>query len=114
MSTIPGIVGNNMANELRTRNSQSSSDTQAQKTSTAANNVASSSDSSSGSDVQLSEASKLASRVQNELDSFPVVDENRVAQLKAQIASGQYYPDSQKIAGKMVMLENLMSRSDAE
>lgn len=110
MSNIPGI--NSVTTELRTRStpSQTNNENVAPK----ASQALAVSDESTDNSVQLSETAKIIKDVQKELDSFPVVDESRVSELKAKIASGDYYPDGAKIAGKLIMLENLMKEDQSE
>lgn len=112
MSMIPGSINNILTTESRTRNTSSQTNPEAVAPKPA--QAAKVSNESSDSSVQLSETAQIVKDVQKELDSFPVVDENRVAELKAKISSGDYYPDGAKIANKIIMLENLIRDDQSE
>ena len=103
MSIIPGGINNIQQTESRTRNAPSQTNTEA-----VAPNPAKANSGNSDNSVQLSATAQIVQDVQKELDNFPVIDESRVAELKTKIASGDYYPDSAKIASKLFMLENLI------
>lgn len=111
MSVIPGGINNIQQTESRTRSTPSQNNTEAvvpKQVATKANSE------SSDNSVQLSATAQIVKDVQKELDSFPIVDENRVSALKAKIASGDYYPDGAKIAGKLIMLEKLIKEDPSE
>ena len=52
--------------------------------------------------VVLSDTAKRVQEAQTQLKSIPDVREDKVAELKAQIESGTYEIDAQKIADKML------------
>lgn len=106
MSTIPGIT-NSVSADVQSRSAaKSNANTDSAKPITVA--PAAVDDKSSDDSVQLSEASQLASEIKREIASYPTVDESKVQELKAKIASGDYYPVGASIAGKMMALEGLM------
>jgi negative regulator of flagellin synthesis FlgM len=55
--------------------------------------------------VTLSGNAKLFSQAVRDAQNAPDVRVNRVAELKAQVESGEYQPDSRKIAEKMLLSE---------
>lgn len=94
-------------NQLTTELKNSSSSTQTATKQTALNSPEVS-PATEASAVQISEASRLAQDVQGELASFPEVDAEKVAELKAAIQSGSYEVDSSRLAAKIMMLENMI------
>lgn len=63
--------------------------------------------SSSGADrVTLSDGAKLVSQAVREAQDASDVRADKVAALKAQVESGNYQPDSKKIAAKMLTMES--------
>lgn len=67
--------------------------------------VASSSSQPTGDSVQLSQDARLLQDVNSSLSKVPVVDENKVQQLRQAIADGQYSIDSLQLADKMMRFE---------
>ncbi|MDQ7833493.1 MAG: flagellar biosynthesis anti-sigma factor FlgM [Desulfovibrionaceae bacterium] len=55
--------------------------------------------------VTLSGNAKLFSQAVRDAQNAPEVRVERVAELKAQVESGEYQPDSHKIAEKMLLAE---------
>lgn len=55
--------------------------------------------------VTLSGDAKLFSQAVRDAQEAPEVRADRVAELKAQVESGEYQPDSHKIAEKMLLAE---------
>ena len=53
-------------------------------------------------DVKLSDSSKEAQLIREVISSQPEIREDKVAELKARIDSGQYKIDHDAVAGKMV------------
>lgn len=64
------------------------------------------------STVNISEASRLAQDVQAQLASFPEVDASKVEALKLAIQSGSYEVDSNALAGKIMMLESMITSEE--
>ena len=56
--------------------------------------------------VTLSGDARLVSLAANEAKQAPDTRSDKVASLKAQVASGTYQPDSKKIAEKMLTMES--------
>jgi len=56
--------------------------------------------------VQLSDESQLLSRLHAEIKHMPEIDEAKVAELKAKIEAGEYGPDAQSIAAKILGIES--------
>jgi len=52
--------------------------------------------------VVLSDTAKTVQEAQTQLESIPDIREDKVAELKAQIESGTYEIDAEKIADKML------------
>ena len=56
-------------------------------------------------EVQLSGEGQLLSRLDAELKNMPEIDEAKVAELRAQIESGEYGPDAEAIAAKILGMD---------
>lgn len=75
-----------------------------QQSSTATSQQAAAQSNSASSDtVQLSAQALELSRIQQDLQSLPEVDESRAAEIREQIASGQYAIDTDQIAAKILV-----------
>ena len=60
---------------------------------------------SSDETVNLTSSAKLLEKLDKTLESLPVVNQERVAEIKAAIANGDYEIDSDAIADAMVRLD---------
>ncbi|MEL7187377.1 MAG: flagellar biosynthesis anti-sigma factor FlgM [Pseudomonadota bacterium] len=60
---------------------------------------------SSDETVNLTSSAKLLEKLDKTLESLPVVNQERVAEIKAAITSGDYEIDSDAIADAMVRLD---------
>ncbi len=59
--------------------------------------------------VSLTSSAKLLERLDKTLDSLPVVDAARVAEIKAAIEDGNYEIDAEAIADAMIRLDRSVS-----
>jgi negative regulator of flagellin synthesis FlgM len=62
----------------------------------------------SGATVELSSKAKGLKEIERSLADLPDVDENRVSELKKRVESGEYQIDSQKVAGKLLDIEDML------
>lgn len=96
------------ANSGRTGNAQSAGQTQALTAKQAAGVPAEQAQASkSGESVQLSSEAQQLQKIGDKLRDQPVIDNERVAQLKQAIADGSYQVDSQRVASKLLNFESL-------
>ena len=56
--------------------------------------------------VQLSDESQLLSRLHSEIKNMPEIDEAKVAELRTKIEAGEYGPDAQSIAAKILGMDS--------
>jgi negative regulator of flagellin synthesis FlgM len=59
-----------------------------------------------GENVSLSSQAKNLKQLEQTLDSYPEVDDNRIEQIKAALADGSYKVDAEKLAQKMLDMDN--------
>ncbi|WP_286236870.1 flagellar biosynthesis anti-sigma factor FlgM [Neptuniibacter halophilus] len=83
-----------------------SGDTPAAKT--GGNGTPTQSPSSKGDTVKLSSAAVALQNVEKKLADTPDVDNERVAQLKQEIESGNYQINAERVAEKMLNFDNLL------
>lgn len=69
-----------------------------------AQNSSVSADSSSKDNVSLSSSAQNLARIEAEIKSLPDVNQSRVDEVKARIERGEYTPDSDNLARKMLDL----------
>jgi len=62
-----------------------------------------------GDQVKLSASSKSIQQIEAEVRSLPEVDDSTVERIRAQIESGEYKIDYQKLAGKMLDFEERLN-----
>jgi negative regulator of flagellin synthesis FlgM len=60
----------------------------------------------SGESLQLSQEAQQLQKISEKLRDQPIVNKERVAQLKQAIAEGSYQIDSQQVAGKLLNFES--------
>lgn len=60
----------------------------------------------SGESVNLSSQAKNLKQLEQSLDSYPEVDDQRIEQIKAALADGSYKIDAEKVAQKMLDMDN--------
>ena len=56
--------------------------------------------------VELSDESQILSSLASEIKKLPEIDEAKVAELRAKIEAGEYEPDAQAIAAKILGIES--------
>ena len=61
-------------------------------------------------DVQLTSAARNLAAMEQSLVALPAVDEARVAAVKRRLETGEYRVDAQRIADKLLHLENDLAR----
>ena len=66
---------------------------------------------STSTDVSLSTTGELINRLEAQVKSEPVVDTQRVNQIRAAILDGTYQVDSNRIADKFMQFESMMTQS---
>jgi negative regulator of flagellin synthesis FlgM len=66
----------------------------------------------SGSDVQLTNASRNLAALEQSLQNLPAVDEQRVAAVKARLDAGEYRISPQRVADKLLHMENELRRGN--
>jgi len=59
----------------------------------------------SSANVSLSSSAQNLAKIEAELKSLPEVNQSRVDEVKARIERGEYQPDSENLAQKMLNLE---------
>ena len=57
--------------------------------------------------VNISEEAKLLNQLQDDVSKGAAIDENKVAQIKAAISDGSYGPNAERIADKMLDMDQL-------
>ncbi|WP_027858795.1 flagellar biosynthesis anti-sigma factor FlgM [Marinobacterium jannaschii] len=62
----------------------------------------------SGDTVKLSSAAQSLQNVQSKLADTPDVDQNKVERLKAEIESGNYQVNAEKVAAGMMSFEDML------
>lgn len=59
-----------------------------------------------GENVSLSSQAKNLKQLEQRLDSYPEVDDDRIEQIKSALADGSYKIDAEKLAQKMLDMDN--------
>jgi len=59
------------------------------------------------SGVSLSKEAQLLQRLEKEINSYPNMDSEKVANIKNQLAAGGYHINSASVAQKMMLLDSL-------
>lgn len=59
-----------------------------------------------GENVSLSSQAKNLKQLEQSLDSYPEVDDDRIEQIKSALADGSYKIDAEKLAQKMLDMDN--------
>ncbi|ALE89259.1 flagellar biosynthesis anti-sigma factor FlgM [Pseudomonas versuta] len=98
LNSAPPLTGSTRSNA----NQQAGSATQAAP---AASPEQTSVSAPSGESVHLSQEAQQLQKIGDSLRDQPVVDKNRVAELKQAIADGSYKVDSNRVAGKLLNIE---------
>jgi negative regulator of flagellin synthesis FlgM len=65
-----------------------------------------------GSNVQLTNASRSLAALEQSLQSLPAIDEQRVAAVKRRLESGEYQINPQRVADKLLHMENELRRGN--
>lgn len=87
---------------------QKSEQTSNQNNTSSSSRSTASESSSSSTDVSLTSTGELLNRLETQIKSEPVVDTQRVNQIRAAILDGTYQVDSSKIADKFMQFESMM------
>jgi negative regulator of flagellin synthesis FlgM len=98
LNGTPNPVGNG-----RTANAQAADKTSA---ASAAVNPEKTTAAASGESVQLSAQAQSLQDISNKVRDLPIVNSERVAQLKQAIADGSYQIDDHRVAGKLLNFES--------
>lgn len=61
--------------------------------------------------VILTDTASLLQRLSERIDETPIVDQERVSEIRAAIAEGRYEIDSMKVAEKMTAFESTLARA---
>jgi len=64
------------------------------------------------SDVQLTGAARGLASIEQALHALPAIDEQRVAAVKQRLERGEYKVDPQRVADRMLHLENDLARGN--
>lgn len=67
------------------------------------------SSSTTSAEVSLSEQGKSIQQIEAEVAKMPEIDDVSVERIKAALANNEYKIDYERLAGKMIKFENLMS-----
>ncbi|MEX0603201.1 MAG: flagellar biosynthesis anti-sigma factor FlgM [Marinobacter sp.] len=59
-----------------------------------------------GENVSLSDQAKNLKQLEQRLDSYPEMDDQRIEEIKAALADGSYKIDAEKLAQKMLDMDN--------
>jgi negative regulator of flagellin synthesis FlgM len=66
----------------------------------------------SETDVRLTDSSRALAAIEQSLRAMPAVDELRVEMVKQRLASGEYQVDPQRVADKLLHLEQEFQRGN--